>query len=252
MSEIIFFILLFLCFLFCIACTIIGPYISSYIGWIKYSNNCKEIFGKEDHFNDLSLIIKNDKYKSLSIFIIFNLLNIITLSIFIWIWIAGNNNIIYIIPFIGTFLVSYVLLYFVIRMLFKKFELIGMDSKKIAINNFKIYQNNLKNNLKISEFKLYKSDKIASRNQPFQFNQWRYKGKIKRLNNKKYNEEKYNMKLLTMYIRYLKTYAIFFKGIKDSSSNDYAVVINDHKYQSLEPLKEVLINNFFAYANEQN
>ena len=54
-----------------------------------------------------------------------------------------------------------------------------------------------------------------------------------------------------MYIRYLKTYAIFFKAIENSFNNDYFVIINDQKYNSLETLKEVLISNFFAYINEQ-
>lgn len=241
MSELIFFFLLFFIFLFCTTCTIVGPYVSSYIAWFKYAKNCQDIFNKEENLNNLSLIIDSHKCKSLIIFTIFNLFNIIVLAIFLWIWISGRNNII----LDG--------LHFIIKILFKKLEVIGVDSNEIAINNFKIYQENFKTNLKVSKFKLYKSDQIALRNKPFQFNQWRYKNKIRRLNNKKsYNAEKYNLKLLNLYIRYLKTYAIFFKAMEsDSKSNDdYYVVIEEQKSNSLESLKKTLITNFFAYVNE--
>ncbi|WP_342276566.1 hypothetical protein [Spiroplasma endosymbiont of Nebria brevicollis] len=243
MSEIVFF-----CFIFCIVCSIVGPYITTYMAWIKYANDCKEIFAKHGNLNNLTFIIKNNKYKYLSIFIIFNLFNIITLTVFLWLWIAGNNNIYYIIPFIIAFSCSYIVLYFLIKLIFTKFKKVGMYSKEEAIKNFKIYQQSLNSDLKFRDFKLYKCNKVAPRNQPFHFNQWRYKGKIRRLKHKNYNLEKHDIKLLSIYIRYLKTYANFFKAIEFNSKeeiNDYYVVIDNRKHQTLEPLKDVLINNFF-------
>lgn len=253
MSEIVFFFLLYFLFLFCILCTIIGPYSSSYIAWFKYSQDSKDVFGTQSELKNFPMIIENHKYKSLITFAVFNLFNINTLGIFLWIWIIGNNNIYYIIPFIITFIFSYFFVYVSIKILFKKLDQIGVYSKNEAIDNFKIYQANINPDIKISEFKLYKFNRVAARNKPFQFNQWRYKGKIRRLNNKKYNEEKYNIKLLNMYIRYLKTYAVFFKAIEGNLRDfidDYSVVINNQEYQTLEPLKDALINNFFAYVNE--
>lgn len=219
MLDIILFFVLYLFFFLGTILTITGPYATSHIAWFQYAKYCQDVFNKQDNLHKLPLILKNYKYKCLIIFIIYNFCSVGNLCTFAWILMMINNNIYYIIPLVVTFLLSYFFLYFAIKTLFKKFETIGVYNKTEAISNFKEYQASLEPNLQVSEFKLYKFDKVASRNQPFQFNQWRYKGKIRRLKKKNYSDEKYNIKLLNMYIRYLKTYAAFFKSLEKNFNN---------------------------------
>lgn len=253
MSEIVFFFLLFIFFLFCIACIIIGPYVSSHIEWVQFSQNTQEIFAKEANLNNLCLLTSQDKYKSLTIFLFFQLLNIMTLGIFLWIWIEGENNIYYIIIFILTYLCSFIVLYYAVKKLFQKFEAIGCTSTESAVNNFVVYQENFNSVTTPNNFKIYQGSQLAPLNKTFQFVQRRYKNKIIKLKKKNYSQEKFNLKLRAIYITYLKRYSYFFKLIEnDWEKNDYYIIKENEKDNSIINLKKFTITNFFAFVNKTN
>lgn len=253
MSEIVFFFLLFICFLFCITCTIIGPYACSHNAWVQFSQNTQEIFAKEANLNNLCLLTNQDKYKSLTIFLFFQLLNIMTLGIFLWIWIEGENNFYYIIIFIISYLCSFAVLYYAVKKLFKKFEAIGCASTKNDLNNFIVYKENFNSVTTPNNFKIYQGSQLAPLNKTFQFVQRRYKNKIIKLKEKNYSQEKFNLKLNAIYILYLKRNAFLLKIIKNEwEKNDYYIIKENEKNNSIINFKKIIITNFFAFLNESN
>jgi len=136
---------------------------------------------------------------------------------------------------------------------------LGVYDRKTALTLFANYQDEFVNSLglMVKNFELFNNQHFNSMiNTPFQFNQRRYKRKVQRLKKKLSgtDEEKYQYQLLKLYINYLKTYAVFFKRITnlnevaDQVSTAY-VVIDGQRHENFEVLKEVLISNFFAFAN---
>ena len=137
---------------------------------------------------------------------------------------------------------------------------LGIYDQKTALTLFTNYQDEFVNSLEmpvVKKFELFNNQNLyAPIKTPFQFNQRRYKRKVqnlkKRLSGK--TEEKYQYQLLKIYINYLKTYAVFFKRITNLNKtfNQYHTdyyMIDGQRYENFEVLKNVLISNFFAFAN---
>lgn len=144
------------------------------------------------------------------------------------------------------FILSYVWLYFLTKKFLKEIKKFDIYSKEDAIKNFLEFKNQISLHSKIPiSFVLIKNEKKAPRNNPFQFNQKRYKRKIEKLlSKKKFNKQ--DIILLNMFIRYLKTYSYFFKSMQQENGN-YTIKI-DNQICDIEKLPEILINNFFAFT----
>ncbi|MBE4704151.1 hypothetical protein [Spiroplasma platyhelix] len=241
-----FFLLEFLLFLICVGSSVAGAYFPGHKMWVQYTNNCVSIF----KLKNLPFIIKEYKYKYVSWFVFFTLFNCLALSMFLWIWfnvtkdIYQGENILLFIPFIIVFLLSDALIFILFKKFWNEIKEIGIYSKKEAVETFKKFQSEIK-------FKNIKSFQIIGHSQntiqdyPFQFQQRNYQRKIKKLINKKTNEEKYDIKLITLFNNYLKIYAIFIKRI---SKEKYDVIIENSEQSIYFP--DIIINNFFAYVNQ--
>lgn len=258
MSQVEFLLLIFFLFLITMGVVIVGAYIPSYQMWIKYTNNCINVFEKEN-IKNISFIIKEYKYKYIIWFILFSLISCISLGVFLDLIISDTiysqknlNGIIWIIPFILIWLFSYVLIFILFKKFWKRIKQIGIVSKKEALVKFQIFQEEIKTeNIKI--FVLQKFNQDTIQNHPFQFQQKRYKRKVIKLtlkfNNKKINQEKYQIKLLKLFTIYLKIYAIFLTRIR--IIENYSVVVENIKeINILNSLPQILINNFFAFVNQ--
>lgn len=232
-----------------------GPYYCARIAWIDYSKNCLEFFSQEVDFKNIPLFIKEHKWKYLSPFIffvffftgcyyfIFYATWILSIKMFVY------NIIIMVFSYIGFFALLF--------LYWKKIKALSVQTKTKAeaIINFDKYQNENKEK-QIKTFKIFKDGQININNSRFQLNQRLYKWRIKRLLKQKISQEKYNFKLLKLYIKYLKVYGVFFKRMKyflffnqkiRSDFYNYYLVLENNYNESLETLPKILINNFFAF-----
>jgi len=223
-------------------------YWPSYIQWIQFSKNCYEIFGDQPNFDKICFVIKESKWKYWIGIYFCGILNIGSFWLFLWMWTGNpNNNPYWIIAFTVSFILSYGWLYFLTKKFLNEIKKIGIYSKAKAIENFlELKEKNSNfNSKKLTFFTLMKDEKKASRNFPFQFNQKRYKRKIEKLLNKK-NNHKQDIRLLNMFVRYLKAYSVFLKSMQKEEGK-YTIEIDNQIYD-IEKLPEILINNFFAYT----
>lgn len=250
MTQIELFFLLFSIFLIGVGASIVGAYFPSQKMWIKYTNNCFTTF----NIKKMAYIIKEHKYKYISSFIFFSLQNCIVLTIFLLIWIKmaqdlyQSKNIILIIPFLIIFVFSEILIFILFKKFWKQLKKIGFYSKEEAIIQFKNFQKENESK-SVKNFTLLKFDQNTIQDKPFQFQQKRYKKKIKNLTKKKIKQEKYDLELLNAFIKYLKVYAIFLTRIK--TINEYSIIIeNEKEIDILKTLPNILINNFFAFIKE--
>lgn len=223
-------------------------------------SNCFLIFDQEK-IKDIAFFIEEKKYKYLlGYFLLYQFFNCIVFISFLTIWfiLANKGSGIYLsIPFIIVFLLISLWLFFLLRKYWRKINKIGFQSKKVALVNFERFQNEWKSE-KINFFTLFENDKIALRNFPFQFQQKKYQKKNFKLNqkfnNKKISQEKYQMKLLLFFTKYLKVYArflIWMKNENEKKNKKTIIMIEDQKYEDvINILNKVLINNFFAFVEQ--
>jgi len=150
----------------------------------------------------------------------------------------------------------------------KQISQLGVYDRTHALEIFTKYQNEYVQSLDVSSVKIcqfFRNDQIAgfSINGAFRFTQKRYQKKLKRLKRKiKSGHDQYQ--LLKIYINYLKSFSSFLLGIEQNSENysyfvvldwknnetfSNSVVIDGQRHENFEVLKEVLISNFFAFAN---
>lgn len=234
-----------------------GAYLPAKIAWIDYSKNCLEFFSQEVDFKNIPLLIKEYKWKYLSCFIFFIIIFVIYYTFMIYInWFLLSKLII--IYEIIIMLFSFIGFAIFFSLYWKNIKALSAQTKTKAeaIINFDKYQNENKEK-QIKTFKIFKDGQININNSRFQLNQRLYKWRIKRLLKQKISQEKYNFKLLKLYIKYLKVYGVFFKRMKyflffnqkiRSDFYNYYLVLENNYNESLETLPKILINNFFAFV----
>lgn len=242
-----------------------GVYLIGWLSWVKYGNNCLEVFQNQSILqNQFPLILKFHWNKCLAVYGFFLCFFIGVLIgwyiLFDYLIYLYSINIIYVfIVIIGGVLLYLIISFLLIKKSWKEMSGLGVYDRKTALTLFANYQDEFVNSLglMVKNFELFNNQHFNSMiNTPFQFNQRRYKRKVQRLKKKLSgtDEEKYQYQLLKLYINYLKTYAVFFKRITnlnevaDQVSTAY-VVIDGQRHENFEVLKEVLISNFFAFAN---
>lgn len=236
---------------------ICGSYYCARVAWIDYTKNCLEFFSQEIDFTNIPLLIKEHKYKYLSPFIFFAIFSGIGYYfMFNATWFLWKEIFIY---DIVIMIISYICFIFFIFLYWKKIKALTSQtkSKKEATMNFHKYQTEMKTK-QIITFKVFKSGQLDINNVRFQLNQRLYKWRIKRLTKKKISQDKYDFKLLKIYIVYLKVYAVFFKRLKYSIFTrkiradfyNYHIILENNINESWENLPKILINNFFAFVNE--
>lgn len=217
------------------------------IQWITYTKICLKQFKNNMDFSDI-IFFQNDRYFFyFFMFYLAEFINIILLVFFSIIWMLVWGNFWYIFGLFIVWSISHFFAYFLIKKLLKEIKIIGSDS---TINSLELFQSFLKKNqnsnqIEKKEFILIKDNKTAPRNFPFQWNQKRCQKKLQKIKIKTLSETKKKLKMLRIFIWYLKTYAVFFNFL-ESSSSEYKIKTN-HQIKDLNNLKEVLIYNFFVY-----
>ncbi len=234
--------------------------------WVKNVNNCFDVFGNKSILRGrFPLVLDVHQKQCLMFYVLVGLVFMIpelsgwwVLSDFL-VGIKSSN-----LYFIAVPIVS-ILLYLIISIIFykknqKQILQLGVHDKTAALLIFSDYQNDFFNQAKTLDFQTceffmanyFPENKIANVNSAFRFNQGRYKSKIRKIKTKdeQKNYEKYQYQLLKIYISYLKRFSWFLIALNKGVYGNFShVLIDGKKYENLEVLKEVLISNFFAFAN---
>lgn len=268
------FILEFLIFLLItVTCPFFG-YLAVQLTHVKSSENCFKIFANQLILKDkFPLILDFHKKQCTKLYLIYGFIFVAIILSGWWVLfdflVAVKSSNIYFITIPIVSIVIYSIISFVLCKKNKKqISQLGVYDRTHALEIFTKYQNEYVQSLDVSSVKIcqfFRNDQIAgfSINGAFRFTQKRYQKKLKRLKRKiKNGHDQYQ--LLKIYINYLKSFSSFLLGIEQNSESysyfvvldwknnetfSNSVVIDGQRYENFEVLKEVLISNFFAFAN---
>ncbi|MCL8210253.1 hypothetical protein [Spiroplasma attinicola] len=237
----------------------LGSYLPPYIGLSRFKN-AMIIFAKEPEFDNFSFMLKKFKYHYLSAYFIIGGMSYMSYGVLLWgSWLLFQEKIL--IPEVIILLFSFIGYYFRLRRLWRNIKKLGIQTNEEVLTSFQIHRERI-NIEEVKSFQLFKyyfndksKSKISRYNLPLQHNQKRIAKITKQLAKKRnhLSQEKYNFKILILYINYLKRHATFYKWLENDSNNyidNQYVVIEKEKYENVKILKKVLINNFFAFVNQ--
>lgn len=244
METTLYFLMIFGFYFVTVAAVLVGVYSPAKIQLITFPKYVEDVFKTSG-----CLVKNNNHFKNYFWTIIFSCLNIVAFAFFMWLWLSTWNNALYVIGFISLFLLSWVFISLITNNLIKKLKKFKSLSWSESISCFdNLSQKYDSQNLNTINFQILKDEKLAPRNRPFQFHQKRCMKKIQKIFEQEMSTRKRKEKLVLLFDKYLKNYAIFIKSmIKEIGQYSYVI---DNKKQSFEQLPDTLVHNFFAMVQE--